>query len=76
MREEQPKRDWIDLNFQMINTRTQLAFETRNTSNYKVGNNNQSNRLSSLNKKIQLEDLNLPFKSYKIMCKMMFLNQV
>ena len=76
MREEQPKRDWIDLNFQMINTRRQLSFETRNTSNYKVGNNNLSNRLSSLNKKIQLQDLNLPFESYKIKCKMMFLNQV
>ena len=76
IREEQPKRDWIDLNFQMINTRRQLSFETRNTSNYKVGNNNLSNRLSSLNKKIQLQDLNLPFESYKIKCKMMFLNQV
>jgi hypothetical protein len=76
MREEQPKRDWIDLNFQMINTRRQLSFETRNTSNYKVGNNNLSNRLSILNKKIQLQDLNLPFESYKIKCKMMFLNQI
>ncbi len=31
----------------MINTRKQLLFETRNTSNYKVGNNIFINRLSS-----------------------------
>jgi hypothetical protein len=76
MREEQPKRDWIDLNFQMINTRRQLSFETRNTSNYKVGNIILSNRLSSLNKKIQLQDLSLPFESYKIKCKMMFFKSI
>jgi hypothetical protein len=75
MTEEQPKGDWMDLNFQMINTRRQLYFETRNTSNYKVGNNILSNRLSSFNKKRQLQDLNLPFESYKIKCKMMFLYQ-
>jgi hypothetical protein len=76
MTEEQPKRDLIDLNFQMMNTRRQLSFETRNTSNYKVGNNILSKRQSSLNEMIQLQDLNLPFESYKIKCKMMSFNQL
>jgi hypothetical protein len=75
VREEQPKREWIGLNFQMINTRRQQFFETSNTSNYKVGNNILINRLSSLNRKILLQDLNLPFESFKIKCKTMFLNQ-
>jgi hypothetical protein len=52
MKEEQPKREWKDLNFQMINTRRQLLLKIKNTSNYKVGNNILINRVSSLNKKI------------------------
>ena len=39
IKEEQPKKEWMDLNFQMINTRRQLYFETQNTRNYVVGNN-------------------------------------
>ena len=34
-----PKVDWLDLNFQMINTRRQNYFEILNHSVYKVGNN-------------------------------------
>ncbi len=75
VREEQPKRERISLNFQMINTRRQQFFETSNRSNYKLGNNILINRLSSLNRKILLQDLNLPFESFNIKCKTMFLNQ-
>ena len=66
-------RDWLDLNFQIINTRRQVNFEVQNHSTYKVGNNILSNRLSILNKKITLDMLNLSLKSYKIKCKALFL---
>jgi hypothetical protein len=46
-----PKRDWTDLNFQMINTSRQTSFEVLNQSVYKVGNNILSNRLACINKK-------------------------
>ena len=69
-----PEYDWLDLNIQMINTRRQKFFEVQNHSVYKVGNNILSNRLSCLNKKIELDMLNLPFNSYKILCKKMFLS--
>ena len=69
-----PENDWQDLNSQMINTSRQKLFEIHNQSNYKVGNNILSNRLSCLNKKIELDTLNLPFNSFKILCKKMFLS--
>jgi hypothetical protein len=68
-----PRKDWLDLNFQMINTRRQTYFEVQNHSVYKVGNNILTNRLSCLSKKITLDMLNLPMEPYKIKCKSMFL---
>ncbi len=68
-----PKRDWLNLNFQMINTSRQTYLEIQNCSGYKVGNNILSNRLSCLNRKLQLDFLNLPFEMYKIKCKSLFL---
>ena len=68
-----PRKEWINLNFQIINTRRQKFFEVQNSSVYKVGNNILINRLSCLNKKIELDMLNQPLKSFKIVCKRMFL---
>ena len=68
-----PKSDWLDLNFQMINTRRQTYFEIQNHSGYKVGNNILPNRFSCLNKKIPLDMLNLSIEAYKVKCKNMFL---
>ena len=68
-----PKRDWIDLNFQMINTSRQTSFETQNHSVYKVGNNILSNRLTCLNKKVTLNMLNLDIGPFKVTCKNMLL---
>ena len=76
MKEEQPKSEWMGLNFQMINTSRQLFFETQNTSHYKVGNNILINQFSILNRKVSLHDLNLPIESFKIKCKNMFLKNV
>ncbi len=60
-----PKRDWLDFNFQLINTRRQTPFEVLNCSVYKVGNNILSNCLSCLNRKLLLDILNLPFAAFK-----------
>ena len=68
------ENDWQDLNAQVVCTRRQKKFEIRNLSTYKIGNNILSNRLSCLNKKIDLDSLNLPFNSYKMMCKKLFLS--
>jgi hypothetical protein len=68
-----PKRDWIDLNFQMRNTSRQTSFETQNCSVYKVGNNILSNRLTCINKKVPLNILNLDIGPFKVICKNMFL---
>ena len=68
-----PTKDWLDLNFKMIQTSRQTTFEISNNSNYKVGNNILSNRLSCINKRIPLEMLNLSIETFKIRCKTMFL---
>ena len=68
-----PRRDWLDLNFKMIQTSRQKLFEITNSSAYKVGNNILSNRLSCINKRITLDMLNLSIESYKIRCKAEFL---
>ena len=68
-----PRKDWLDLNIQMINASREKFFEVKNNSVYKVGNYILSNRLSCLIKEIELDMLNLPIKSYKILCKNMFL---
>jgi exonuclease III len=68
-----PKRDWIDLNFQMINTSRQTSFEIQNHSVYKVGKNILSNRLVCINKKVTLNMLNLDIGPFKVTCKNMLL---
>jgi hypothetical protein len=69
-----PKRDWLDLNFQMVNTSRQTSFEIQNHSVYKVGNNILSNRLTCINKKVPLNILNLDIGPFKVICKNMLLN--
>ena len=63
--DEKPTLDLSAMNFnQNFNNRHTLF-----TSNYKVGKNNKiSNRLTCLNNKIELTQLNLDKESYKIKC--------
>ena len=68
-----PKRDWLDLNLQMVNTSRQTNFEIQNHSVYKVGNNILSNRLTCINKKVPLNILNLDIGPFKVICKNMLL---
>ena len=69
----QPSQDWLSLNFHQILTRRQTNFEIVKSMNFKVGYNMISNRLSTLNKQIPLQWLNLSLSSYKLKCKTLFL---
>jgi hypothetical protein len=69
----QPPQDWLSLNFNQILTRRQNNLEVIKTMNFKVGFNMISNRLSTLNKQIPLQWLNLSLNSYKVKCKTLFL---
>ncbi len=68
-----PKRDWVDLNFQIINTSRQTSFEVQNHSVFKVGNNILSHRSACINKKVPLNLLNLEIGALKVTCKSMLL---
>ena len=65
--------NWLDLFFnQHFNGRCNTV-NFVNTKQYKIGNNLLSNRFVILNGKINYEWLNLPFESYKLKCKALFL---
>ena len=67
-------RDWTDLFFnQQFNGRCN-TINFLNLKHYKIGNNILSNRFVILNGLINYEWLNLPFNSYKLKCKNMFLS--
>jgi hypothetical protein len=68
----QPPQDWLFLNFNQILTRQQNNFEVVKTMNFKVSFNMISSRLSTLNKQIPLQWLNLSLNSYKVKCKTLF----
>ena len=68
-----PKKDWLDLNFKIIHTSRQIYFEISSNPSYRVGNNILSNRLSCINKKVPLNDLNLSVEAFKVKCKTLFL---
>ena len=69
-----PHTDWINLNLNAVNTSRQTTFITNKENRFKVGMNAFSNRTWYLNGKIKQDWLNLPFNSYKIKCKRLFLN--
>ena len=68
-----PSMDWIELNFTQTFTSRQSYFNSIKSSNYKVGENLISTRLSILNHKIPLNDLNLSLDSFKVKYKSVFL---
>ena len=67
------KADWLDLNFNQNLTSRQTMFNIIKTNNYLVGNNILSNRLSVINNKIELNDLNMSLDSFKVKYKKEFL---
>ena len=68
-----PRAEWLDLNFNQNLTSRQTMFNIVKTNNYLVGNNILSNRLSVINNKIELNDLNMSLDSYKVKYKKILL---
>jgi hypothetical protein len=68
-----PDRDWQDFANQIISTRRQTTFEILKSCNYKIGSNILSNKLACINRKVQLDFLNLPYPSFKYKMKNVFL---
>ena len=64
-----PQADWLDLNFNQIITSRQTSFKVIKTNNYLIGNNLIPNRLAIINGKVNLNDLNLSFDSFKVKYK-------
>ena len=69
-----PHTDWINLNLNAVNTSRPTSFITNKENRFKVGMNAFSNRTWYLNGKIKQDWLKLPYNSYKIKCKRLFLN--
>ena len=70
-----PTMEWADLHFKQTFNSRQTSFRVVRSSNFKIGNNILSNRLSILNNKIPLNDLNLSLNTFKCKYKQVFLNQ-
>ncbi len=68
----QPPQDWLSVSFNQLLTKRQNNFEAVKAMNFKVGFNMISNCLSTLNKQIPLQWLNLSLNSYKVKWKTLF----
>ena len=71
--EHQPVTDWIELNTYQISTSRQTHFKISRTNVFKIGNNKLTSRLSILNEKILLQDLNLSLDAFKVKYKKLLL---
>ena len=68
-----PPMEWVDIHFKQTFNSRQSKFNIIKSNNFKVGNNILSNRLSVLNNKIILSDLNLSLDSFKCKYKLSLL---
>ncbi len=66
-------KDWQEFTNQIICSGRQTSFEILKINNYKIGKNILSNRLASINRKVDLNLLNLPLFSFKREMKDLFL---
>ena len=64
-----PEADWIELLFNQILTSRQSHFKISKSNVSKIGNNKLATRLSILNGKIPLKDLNMTINSFKLKYK-------
>jgi hypothetical protein len=64
--------EWVHFASQIIITSRQTKFENIKRNNYKIGLNTLTNKLSCLNKLIDLKTLDLSFASYKREMKIKF----
>ena len=66
-------KDWLALNFNQNFNARNPKFISADTSNYKIGRNITSNRLRTINNRINLTDLNDKMPTFKIKMKCLFL---
>ena len=67
--------DWVDLNLDQILTSRQTTFNIMKSNIFMVGNNLLTTRLSILNNKVNLNDLNLSLETFKVKYKNKFLKR-
>ena len=68
-----PSMDWVELNLNQAITSRESNFNLLKSNKTKIGNNLLSNRLTILNKKVKLDDLNMSLDSFKIKYKKILL---
>ena len=68
------KDNWVDLNFQQILNERNNLVHIYDVSKLSNGKNNIMNRFYCINSKIDYDWLNQSLNSFKIKCKMIFLN--
>ena len=72
--DQNPNLEWIDLHFKQTFNPRHTYFNVLKDINFKIGNNILTARLSILNRKIKLADLNLSIESFKVKYKEVFLS--
>ena len=68
--------DWVELNLNQAITSRVSNFNLLKSNKTKIGNNLLSTRLTILNKKVKLDDLNMSLDSFKIKYKKILLQQI
>ena len=61
-----PNFEWVDLHFKQTLNPRHSYFNILKDTKFKIGNNIFTSRLTILNKKIKLSDLNLSMESFKV----------
>ena len=64
-----PNLEWVDLHYKQTLNPRHSYFNILKNINFKIGNNILTSRLTVLNRKIQLKDLNLSIQSFKVKYK-------
>ena len=64
-----PPMGFIQLNFNQTNTSRETLFNSLKSTHSKIGNNLLSSRLTILNKRIKLIDLNMSISSFEVKYK-------
>ena len=70
----QPSLDWVELNENHTISSRETHFKCAKTNKTKIGNNLLSSRLTILNKKVLLTDLNMSLDSFKVKYKQIFMS--
>jgi hypothetical protein len=72
--DRKPEKEWLDLNFVQTNARRQTEFNILRSNRLQIVLNTFSNKFHELNGMIPLEWFNKTITSFKLLCKLKFLN--